>query len=179
VAVGIPDFRSPEGLFHELKTQYPGLGSGKDMFHVSVYKDISRKHAFFSLMAKMHIQAVRATPTPFHHLMYTLDARKSLRRVYTQNIDSLESKAGISSGLPHLDGVKPSDITCVQLHGDLVIGYFVVIVWKCPCGQRGTPWSRGEGPCGQVRRDPLANGKGPLGQREGTLGQVGRDLAAK
>lgn len=39
VQAGIPDFRSPEGLFQSLKRDNPreSLASGKDLFDVSVF----------------------------------------------------------------------------------------------------------------------------------------------
>jgi NAD-dependent SIR2 family protein deacetylase len=39
VQAGIPDFRSPEGLFQSLKRENPrdGLTSGKDLFDASVF----------------------------------------------------------------------------------------------------------------------------------------------
>ena len=46
-------------------------------------------------------QAVQdAKPTPFHELLNTLDRRGQLIRCYTQNIDSLEEKVGLSYGVP-------------------------------------------------------------------------------
>lgn len=41
-----------------------------------------------------------ADPTPFHHLLHSLDDRGRLLRVYTQNIDAIERKAGLSFGVP-------------------------------------------------------------------------------
>lgn len=40
VQAGIPDFRSPEGLFQSLKRDHPRdvLASGKDLFDASVFK---------------------------------------------------------------------------------------------------------------------------------------------
>lgn len=41
-----------------------------------------------------------AEPTAFHHLLRTLDDHGKLLRVYTQNIDAIEQKTGLSFGLP-------------------------------------------------------------------------------
>jgi NAD-dependent SIR2 family protein deacetylase len=41
-----------------------------------------------------------AQPTPFHTMLRNLDARGQLLRVYTQNIDALEERAGLSFGVP-------------------------------------------------------------------------------
>lgn len=41
-----------------------------------------------------------AQPTPFHNMLQNLDSRGQLLRVYTQNIDALEERAGLSFGIP-------------------------------------------------------------------------------
>ena len=44
-----------------------------------------------------------AAPTTFHRLLRRLDERGKLLRVYTQNIDALESKAGLTFGVPEFE----------------------------------------------------------------------------
>ena len=44
-----------------------------------------------------------AEPTAFHHLLRALDDRGRLLRVYTQNIDALELKTGLTFGVPELE----------------------------------------------------------------------------
>jgi NAD-dependent SIR2 family protein deacetylase len=71
--------------------------------------------------------ASSANPTPFHHLLRTLDKRGKLLRVYTQNIDGLEEKAGLNFGLavPRSRRQKPLFNSshpiprCIPLHGSL------------------------------------------------------------
>nr|VWO94137.1 NAD-dependent histone deacetylase SIR2 [Ganoderma boninense] len=41
-----------------------------------------------------------AEPTAFHRFLRALDDRRSLLRVYTQNIDALEEKSGLTFGIP-------------------------------------------------------------------------------
>lgn len=58
-------------------------------------------------------------PTSFHRLLKALDDRGTLVRIYTQNIDGLELKAGLSTyhrthPQDDLQGTK-----CIPLHGDL------------------------------------------------------------
>ena len=36
VGAGIPDFRSPTGLFHSLREEYPAVSTGMMMFDASV-----------------------------------------------------------------------------------------------------------------------------------------------
>lgn len=44
-----------------------------------------------------------AEPTAFHRLLRTLDDHGKLLRVYTQNIDAIEQKTGLSFGLPEFE----------------------------------------------------------------------------
>jgi NAD-dependent SIR2 family protein deacetylase len=65
-----------------------------------------------------------ASPTSFHQLLNTLDESKKLLRVYTQNIDCLEKKSGLSFGVPEFEERRrtspaPEVPRCVPLHGHL------------------------------------------------------------
>ena len=64
-------------------------------------------------------------PTIFYRLLKTLDDRGTLVRVYTQNIDGLELKAGMSTyhqSRSHArDDLQPS--RCIPLHGSLLYLY--------------------------------------------------------
>lgn len=60
-------------------------------------------------MASLAEAAAKAQPTAFHKLLGTLKSSGILGRVYTQNIDDLETKAGLTTGGDHPN--------CVQLHG--------------------------------------------------------------
>ncbi|KAJ7220138.1 DHS-like NAD/FAD-binding domain-containing protein [Mycena pura] len=119
VQAGIPDFRSPEGLFQTLKRDNPkeSLVSGKDLFDASVFHNLcgERKaellfHAlslsenttslFCQMIARLSELSNAAEPTPFHLLLRNIDDRGRLLRVYTQNIDAIEQKSGLSFGVP-------------------------------------------------------------------------------
>jgi NAD-dependent SIR2 family protein deacetylase len=52
------------------------------------------------MIAQLFELSTAATPTPFHRLLQTLDRQGKLLRVYTQNIDGIEFKSGLSLGLP-------------------------------------------------------------------------------
>jgi NAD-dependent SIR2 family protein deacetylase len=52
------------------------------------------------MIGELAQKAQSASPTPFHHWLRRLDDCGQLLRVYTQNIDCLEMKCGISFGLP-------------------------------------------------------------------------------
>jgi len=57
---------------------------------------------FYRMIARLSAMSTEASPTSFHELLKLLDERGQLLRVYTQNIDTLEEKAGLSFGLPEL-----------------------------------------------------------------------------
>ncbi|KAK7032814.1 NAD-dependent protein deacetylase hst4 [Favolaschia claudopus] len=102
VKAGIPDFRSPEGLFQTLKRDNPKevLASGKDLFDASVFHSENTTSLFYQMIARLSELSNAAEPTPFHNLLRALDERGKLLRVYSQNIDSLEQKSGLSFGVP-------------------------------------------------------------------------------
>ncbi|KAG8905406.1 hypothetical protein FRC01_008372 [Tulasnella sp. 417] len=100
VGAGIPDFRSPDGIFQTLKRENPNLSSGKDLFNASVFKSAATTSQFNTMIGNLAQQASISEPTPFHRLLKSLDERGKLIRVYTQNIDCLEENAGLSYGIP-------------------------------------------------------------------------------
>ncbi|KAF9063051.1 DHS-like NAD/FAD-binding domain-containing protein [Rhodocollybia butyracea] len=141
VKAGIPDFRSSEGLFHSLKRDNPkdALSSGKDLFDASVFNTEHKTALFCQMISRLSDLSQAAEPTPFHNLLSSLDTNGRLLRVYTQNIDALESKSGLSFGVPEFEGKrsKPRNNTfqevgdpgpsttsnraprCIPLHGTL------------------------------------------------------------
>ena len=55
------------------------------------------------MIARLSQLSEEAEPSTFHHFLRVLDNRCCLLRVYTQNIDALEEKLGLTFGVPHLD----------------------------------------------------------------------------
>jgi NAD-dependent SIR2 family protein deacetylase len=55
------------------------------------------------MIARLSELSQAAEPTPFHHVLRALDKRGKLLRVYTQNIDAIELKSGLSFGIPDFD----------------------------------------------------------------------------
>lgn len=58
---------------------------------------------FCQMIAQLYELSEFALPTSFHHLLRALDDRGRLLRVYTQNIDALERKCGLTFGVPEQD----------------------------------------------------------------------------
>jgi len=52
------------------------------------------------MIARLARLVEHAEPTPFHEMLKGLDNRGQLLRCYTQNIDGIEEKAGLSLGVP-------------------------------------------------------------------------------
>ncbi|KDQ13572.1 hypothetical protein BOTBODRAFT_111494, partial [Botryobasidium botryosum FD-172 SS1] len=128
VGAGIPDFRGFDGMFNTLKRENKELVSGKDLFDASVFNSEHTTSLFYRMIARLSTLSTEASPTPFHELLKLLDERGQLLRVYTQNIDTLEEKAGLSFGLPELASTPvptPAPIVpsptprCIPLHGTL------------------------------------------------------------
>lgn len=88
-SLGIPDFRSANGLYAMLEPL--GLEDPQDVFNIEVFREDPR--VFFSV-AKMIMPAiVRYSPT--HKFIWLLQNKGKLLTNYTQNIDNIEKIAGI------------------------------------------------------------------------------------
>lgn len=72
---------------------------------------------FCKFTGKMASHAAVAKPTRFHELLAALNARGTLLRVYTQNIDGLELKCGLSTYSSSCTNDERA--TCIPLHGNL------------------------------------------------------------
>jgi NAD-dependent SIR2 family protein deacetylase len=58
------------------------------------------------MIAQLSDLSQAAQPTSFHRLLRALDNRGRLLRVYTQNIDAIEQKSGLSFGVPEFEGKR-------------------------------------------------------------------------
>lgn len=110
VQAGIPDFRSSDGLFKSIKRDNPreAMSSGKELFDASVFNAEHTTSLFFQMIAQLSDLSQAAQPTSFHCLLRSLDTRGRLLRVYTQNIDAIEQKSGLSFGVPEFEGKRRS-----------------------------------------------------------------------
>ncbi|KAJ7058160.1 DHS-like NAD/FAD-binding domain-containing protein [Mycena amicta] len=113
VQAGLPDFRSPEGLFQTMKRENPkeALTSGKDLFDASVFHSDQKTSLFYQMIARLADLSSAAQPTQFHNLLTALEMRGRLLRVYTQNIDAIEEKSGLSFGVPPFQEKRPKSRT--------------------------------------------------------------------
>ncbi|PVH96403.1 DHS-like NAD/FAD-binding domain-containing protein, partial [Periconia macrospinosa] len=118
VAAGIPDFRSSTGLFKTLRNDHKRISSGKDLFDASVYQDDSSTSSFHDMVRNLSQQTKNAQPTEFHHLLATLAKEGRLLRLYTQNVDGIDSSLEPLRTTVPLPKKGPWPKT-VQLHGGL------------------------------------------------------------
>nr|OQO31695.1 hypothetical protein B0A51_01043 [Rachicladosporium sp. CCFEE 5018] len=120
VSAGIPDFRSSTGLFSSLKTEHKMKGSGKDLFDASVYRDDTSTTSFHSMVSSMSRMTKDAKPTAFHHMLATLAHEGRLLRLYSQNVDGIDtSLEPLSTAVPLRKDESGKWPKTVQLHGGL------------------------------------------------------------
>lgn len=114
----VPDFRSSTGLFTTLRGQHGLKGSGKHLFDASVYKHDSSTSSFHSMVRELGHMTETATPTPFHHMLASIAHEGRLMRLYSQNVDCIDTKMPpLATNVP-LNAKGPWPAT-VQLHGGL------------------------------------------------------------
>jgi len=89
VSSGIPDFRSPTGIYSRLGEF--NLESPADMFDIAFFK--KSPQAFYSFAKEIY--PLKFQPSVTHRFIKLLQDRGKLLRNYSQNIDALEQKAGI------------------------------------------------------------------------------------
>ncbi|OAA82071.1 NAD-dependent histone deacetylase SIR2 [Akanthomyces lecanii RCEF 1005] len=118
VSAGIPDFRSSNGLFATTKKQYNVKSSGKHLFDASVYKHNSSTQSFHNMVRDMSDMSAKAVPTPFHHMLASLAQEGRLLRLYSQNIDCLDTQMQPLETKVPLNPKGPWPKT-IQLHGGL------------------------------------------------------------
>ncbi|TIB03850.1 hypothetical protein E3P89_02573 [Wallemia ichthyophaga] len=100
---GLPDFRSPNtGLYDNLK-QY-NLPYPEAVFDVDFFRE--QPEPFYALAKELYPGSY--LPTMTHYFFRLLEVRGILKRVFTQNIDTLERVAGVS------------DEKMVEAHGSFV-----------------------------------------------------------
>ena len=114
----VPDFRSSNGLFNTLRSDNKLKTSGKHLFDASVYQTDDSTSSFHDMVRTLSQLASDAKPTRFHEMLATLASENRLLRLYTQNVD------GIDTSLPPLITKVPLENKgpwprTIQLHGSL------------------------------------------------------------
>ncbi|KIM44834.1 hypothetical protein M413DRAFT_363794 [Hebeloma cylindrosporum] len=92
VSCGIPDFRSRDGLYASLKSkgEYE-LDDPQQMFDIRYFKE--NPSVFYSFASQIYPS--NFVPSPCHRFIKAVEDQGKLLRNYTQNIDTLETLAGV------------------------------------------------------------------------------------
>ncbi|SCV04822.1 LAMI_0H19570g1_1 [Lachancea mirantina] len=113
-SLGIPDFRSSEGFYSKIR--HLGLDDPQDVFNYDIF--IQDPSVFYNI-AHMVLPPENIF-SPLHSFIKLIEDKGKLLRNYTQNIDNLESYAGIQSE------------KLVQCHGSFATASCVTCHWKVP-----------------------------------------------
>ncbi|KAJ5799490.1 uncharacterized protein N7518_001558 [Penicillium psychrosexuale] len=117
-AAGIPDFRSTDGLFKSLQKKHNLKASGKLLFDAAVYQDDALTAPFHEMVRSLSAEVANIKPTAFHQMLARLGIESRLKRLYTQNIDGIEtSMQPLATEVPL--NVKGSWPVTIQLHGSI------------------------------------------------------------
>ena len=105
-------------MFNTLRAENKLKASGKHLFDASVYQTDSSTSSFHDMVRELSTLTKDAKPTEFHQMLATLADEGRLLRLYTQNVD------GIDTALPPLHTSVPLDPKgpwprTIQLHGSL------------------------------------------------------------
>lgn len=92
VSCGIPDFRSKGGLYDTIAERY-NLVDPQAIFDLEEFRMDPR---MFYSFAKEVMPSKDLSPSPTHRFVAELERRGKLLRNYSQNIDGLEQRAGVS-----------------------------------------------------------------------------------
>ncbi|OSD04857.1 SIR2-domain-containing protein [Trametes coccinea BRFM310] len=92
VSCGIPDFRSRNGLYASLQEngEYD-LDDPQQMFDIEYFRE--NPAVFYSFASKIYPS--NFIPSPCHRFIKLIEDKGKLLRNYTQNIDTLETLAGV------------------------------------------------------------------------------------
>ncbi|CCC69339.1 hypothetical protein NCAS_0C03490 [Naumovozyma castellii] len=113
-SLGIPDFRSSEGFYSKIK--HLGLDDPQDVFNYDIF--MQNPSVFYNISHM--ILPPDNIYSPLHSFIKMLQDKGKLLRNYTQNIDNLESYAGIKAE------------NLVQCHGSFATASCITCHWKLP-----------------------------------------------
>lgn len=130
------DFRSADGLYNLVKSRYPSaVVKGRDLFDSVLFADPTSTQLFYTFISSLRNEIISVKDTtPTHKFIRKMSESGRLLRCYTQNIDGLEEREGMTTNLflgkgkrkrasTVLAGIVGSEeekgCQVVQLHGDL------------------------------------------------------------
>ena len=175
----------------------PNNIKGKDLFDSQLWKDTTSTSVFYTFIASLRktIREEVKRSTPTHRFIKTIRDQRKLVRCYTQNIDGLESREGLTVEMARGRGnrarftkqalEKPNAVARLQPGGDLDGGCEVVQlhgdleVLRCTLCQQTCQWQEkdearllgGKAPichfCNILNEDRQVRGK--RGTKVGTL----------
>lgn len=90
-SLGIPDFRSDDGLYAQLA--HLGLQDPQEVFDIRTFR--LDPAIFYSVARKILPESAQSRGTPTHQFIKLLADKGKLLRNYTQNIDNLEAAVGV------------------------------------------------------------------------------------
>ena len=93
VPSGIPDFRSKGGLYEMVKNKH-NLTDPNLLFDINYFK--KNPQVYYDYL-KNRIDLDVINPSKTHLFIKKVEVKQMLFKVFTQNIDCLEEKAGVSS----------------------------------------------------------------------------------
>lgn len=85
-------------LSNSSRSTLPNL-KGRDLFDVSIWSDPLKTSVFYAFTTTLRQKARASTPTGCHYFISHLRDTGKLVRCYTQNIDQMEEKVGLTTGL--------------------------------------------------------------------------------
>ncbi|KAI9501043.1 DHS-like NAD/FAD-binding domain-containing protein [Coemansia spiralis] len=112
VSCGIPDFRSPTGIYTRLNEEF-GLDDPQQMFDIEYFREMPE--LFYSFAKDLYPGNFQ--PAPSHAFVKLLEEHGKLLRNYTQNIDTLE----------HVQGIK----NVLNCHGSFATATCIKCGYKC------------------------------------------------
>ena len=106
-------------MFKSLQQKHNLKASGKLLFDAAVYQDDALTAPFHELVRSLSIETAKTKPTRFHEMLARLGKENRLKRLYTQNIDGLEtSMQPLETEIPLLSTKGRWPVT-IQLHGSI------------------------------------------------------------
>ncbi len=106
---GIPDFRSPGGIWTKYRTVY----------YDEFLESAQARHEYWRQKAEGHRDFAAAKPNAGHHVIAQWESRDLIRGVVTQNIDGLHQIAGNQNVL-ELHGTA-REIMCLDCTGTFTL----------------------------------------------------------